>query len=100
MDVPDVRGGVKGRGQGGGGKEISECDVAEITPTRFVMGGKDKRRKEEPLRSWQVAHILDCSPDDVIALARKGRLKATKSGRFWRFRFIDVMEYKSKLKTS
>jgi excisionase family DNA binding protein len=46
------------------------------------------------LRSKDVAHILDCSPDDVIELARSGKLKGTKSGRFWRFREPDVMAYK------
>ena len=34
------------------------------------------------------------SPDDVIELARKGKLKATKTGRFWRFRLEDVTAYK------
>ena len=46
------------------------------------------------LRSKDVAHILDVSPDDVILLASKGRLKATKEGRFWRFRPAHVMAYK------
>ncbi|MEW6443152.1 MAG: helix-turn-helix domain-containing protein [bacterium] len=45
------------------------------------------------LRSKQVAHILDCSPDDVIDLARKGKLRAVKVGRFWRFNRNDVMTY-------
>jgi excisionase family DNA binding protein len=48
------------------------------------------------LRAKDVAHILDCSPDDVVELARKGRLKATKAGRFWRFRNRDVLAYKRK----
>ena len=48
----------------------------------------------KPLRSKDVAHILDCSPDDVVLLARSGRLPATKKGRFWRFGTIDVVEYK------
>ena len=46
------------------------------------------------LRSKDVAHILDVSPDDVIELAKKGKLKATKEGRFWRFRPAHVMAYK------
>jgi len=46
------------------------------------------------LRSKDVAHILDLSPDDVIHLARRGKLKASKKGRFWRFRQVDVMAYK------
>ncbi len=44
-------------------------------------------------RSKDVAHILDCSPDDVIVLAKKGKLRAIKQGRFWRFRQEDVMTY-------
>jgi len=49
---------------------------------------KDLGRYE--LRSRDVAHIADCSPDDVIEFARKGRLKAQKFGRFWRFSLPDV----------
>ena len=43
-----------------------------------------------------VAYILDMSPDDVICLARTGKLRATKTGRFWRFRHRDVSAYKRK----
>jgi excisionase family DNA binding protein len=46
------------------------------------------------LRSKDVAHILDLSPDDVIDLARSGKLKASKKGRFWRFHQADVIAYK------
>jgi len=46
------------------------------------------------LRSKDVAHILDCSPDDVIELARRGKLKASKEGRFWRYSPRDVEAYK------
>jgi len=46
------------------------------------------------LRSKDVAHILDLSPDDAINPARRGKLKATKKGRFWRFREAGVIAYK------
>ena len=45
------------------------------------------------MRSKDVAHILDTSPDDVIELARKGKIKAYKVGRFWRFKIADVKQY-------
>ena len=48
------------------------------------------------LRSRDAAHILNCSPDDVIQLARRGKLKGTKAGRYWSFRPQDVMGYKKK----
>ena len=48
------------------------------------------------LRTKDVAYILDCSPDDVIELARSKKLKGTKVGRFWRFRQRAVMAYKRK----
>ena len=48
------------------------------------------------LRSKDVAHVLDCSPDDVIELARKGHLPAYKVGRFWRFKEKEVLKYKKK----
>jgi len=50
--------------------------------------------KVKVLKSREVAHILDCSPDDVIVLAQKGKLKATKQGRFWKYAKNDVMAYK------
>jgi len=50
------------------------------------------------LRSKDVAHILDCSPDDVIELARKGKVKASKNGRFWLFLEKDVKMYQKELK--
>ena len=49
---------------------------------------------EKLLRSKDVAWILDCSPDDVIVLANKGKLPATKQGRSWRFEETDVLTYK------
>ena len=53
--------------------------------------------KEKLLRSKDVAWILDWSPDDVNVLARKGKLKALKQGRFWRFREADVTAYKKRM---
>ena len=50
--------------------------------------------KAETLRSKDVAHILDCSPDEVAELAKAGKLKAEKRGRYWQFRRVDVMAYK------
>jgi excisionase family DNA binding protein len=50
------------------------------------------------LRSKDVAHILDCSPDDVIELARRGKIRAEKQGRFWRFRERDITAYVKKQK--
>ena len=47
------------------------------------------------LKSNDVAHMLDCSPDKVDGLARKGKLKALKQGRFWRFRLSDVETFRS-----
>jgi len=49
------------------------------------------------LRSKDVAHILNCSPDDVITIARGGKLRAVKDGRFWKFRYADVMAYKKEI---
>jgi len=46
------------------------------------------------LGSKDVAWILDCSPDEVIVLAQKGILPATKPSRRWRFKEKDVLTYK------
>ena len=52
---------------------------------------------EKLLRTKDVAWILDWSPDDVNVLARKGKVKAFKQGRFWRFREADVVAYKKRM---
>ncbi len=54
----------------------------------------------ELLRSKDVAHILDCSPDDVMELAKRGKLKATKDGRYWKFSHQDVLAYKKEQEKS
>ena len=53
--------------------------------------------KQPLLRSQDVAHILDCSPDDVIELARTKELKGIKKRRSWRFHRRDVQAYKRRL---
>jgi excisionase family DNA binding protein len=52
--------------------------------------------EEKLLKSKDVAHILDCSPDDVHLLVHRGDLKGIKVGRLWRYRLEDVMEHKRK----
>ena len=52
--------------------------------------------KDPILISKDVAHLLDIPPDDVIDLARKGKPKTTKDGRFWMFRLSDVKAYQEK----
>ena len=49
------------------------------------------------LRARDVAHILDCCPDDLYPLIHIGELKAYKVGRLWKFRLEDVMDYKERL---
>jgi len=52
---------------------------------------------EKLLRARDVAHILDCSPDDVYPLINAGELKASKVGRLWKFRLEDVMSCKERM---
>ena len=52
---------------------------------------------EKLLKTKDVAWILDWSPDDVNVLARKGKLKAFKQGRNWRFLEADVVVYKRRM---
>jgi excisionase family DNA binding protein len=49
--------------------------------------------KSEVLFYRDVAYLLDCSPDEVLNLARTGRLPGVKQGKFWRFNRADVMVY-------
>jgi len=55
-------------------------------------------KSETLMRSKDVAHLLDCGPDDVVELARRGKLQGTKTGRFWKFSLEDVMTYKKQQK--
>jgi hypothetical protein len=54
-------------------------------------------KKETMLRSKDVAHILDLPPDDVIYLARKGKLRGVKEGKYWKFRLRDVKYYQKRV---
>ena len=45
------------------------------------------------LRSKDVAHLLDVSPDEVVQLAQSRKIKATKVGRLWRYRLADIKAY-------
>lgn len=42
------------------------------------------------LKSSDLSALLDLSPDDVNALARKGVIKGYKIGKQWRFRAKEV----------
>jgi excisionase family DNA binding protein len=46
------------------------------------------------LRTKDVAHILDLSPDEVVELIHKKRLRAIKVGQIWRYSLEDVEAYK------
>jgi len=73
-----------------------ELNAIQLCSVKKWEGIVKMARNEKLLRSKDVAHILDCSPDDVIALARNERLPAIKVGRFWKFRYADVAAYKRK----
>jgi hypothetical protein len=79
---------------------ISERLAPEKEIVRSKRAAQEDRRmaeEENLLKSKDVAHILDCSPDDVHLLVHRGDLKGTKVGRFWRYCLEDVMEYKRKM---
>jgi len=65
-----------------------------------MKGGKlmPTAKSESLLRSKDVAHLLDLPPDDVIYLARKGKLRGVKEGKYWKFRLRDVKYYQKKIK--
>ena len=43
--------------------------------------------------------VVTVQRDDVIELARRGKLRASKQGRFWRFKHNDVLVYKKKFES-
>ena len=53
--------------------------------------------EERLLRPRDVAHILDCCPDDLYPLIYAGEIKAQKVGRLWKFRMEDVMDYNNRV---
>ena len=55
------------------------------------------KKEGNTLKSKDVAHILDCSPDDVLYLARTEKLRAVKKGKYWMFTFRDVQTYRKKM---
>ena len=67
-----------------------------ITPKTFIREGKMAAKKDNLLRSKDVAHILNLPPDDVIYLARKGKLRGIKEGKYWKFRLRDVKFYQQR----
>ena len=48
------------------------------------------------LKTYDIAVMLDMSPDDVNALARKGVIKGSKMGNRWCFRNKDVNKFLDK----
>ncbi len=45
-----------------------------------------------------VAHLLNCSPSDVIRLVREGKLAPVKKGPYLVFRIPEVRAFKEKLR--
>ncbi len=45
------------------------------------------------LKTYDVAVLLDLSPDDVNAMARNGLIDGHKIGKRWRFRNRDVKKF-------
>ena len=64
-----------------------------LTPISPTGEEHPMAESEYVLRSKDVAKILDCSPDDVIELVHKKKLRATKAGRIWRYSHEDVNAY-------
>ena len=56
---------------------------------------EETAQKQTLLRAAEVACLLELCPEEVIRLADRGELRATKEGGFWRFRLKDVALYKS-----
>jgi len=52
-----------------------------------------ENKDQKLLTSRDVATILDCTPDEVIALARTGKIRATKQGKYWKFLRGNVTNY-------
>ena len=57
----------------------------------------DREEREYVFGPEEVGRILDCSPRDVVRLARKGKLRARRMGTRWRFRRDDVLVYLTRL---
>jgi excisionase family DNA binding protein len=67
--------------------------LSEPSEQSFHQDRTASRSAEYAFGLEEVAHILDCNPRDVRDLARRGKLRAKRLGRHWRFRYRDVMAY-------
>jgi hypothetical protein len=72
---------------------IPYTNIAGLTVSPHAKGGHTVPTSKVLLRSRDVAWILDCSPDEVVELVKRRKLKATKKGRFWMYRPEDVEAY-------
>ena len=53
-------------------------------------------KEKKQLNSREASIVLDMCPEDVVTLARKGRLDGWKHGKCWKFRRKDLLEYKER----
>ena len=56
-----------------------------------------RKQAEDLLRGRDVAHLLDCSPDDAIVMAQTGKLLAEKRGRRWLYNRKSVMVLRNRM---
>lgn len=66
---------------------------AESGARLLYNSSEDLKLREYVLTPEEVAGILDHSPDEVVELARTGRIRAKRMGTRWRFRNLDVVAY-------
>ncbi len=52
-------------------------------------------RKKNLLDPEEAASVLGCSPGQVVELARKGELRASKHGRVWKYFEDDLTAYQA-----
>lgn len=69
----------------------------ETESERKNNGRNSQPAADKAFRTKDVAHILDCSPDDVIEFCKRGELQAFKQGRFWRITPSAVKKYQRKI---
>lgn len=59
------------------------------------LSKNESKLERKPLTAVEASYIVDCSPDDLHAAAKRGLIKANHVGRRVFFSIKDVKQYKA-----
>jgi excisionase family DNA binding protein len=72
---------------------MKSSDISSSDEEGLSLVNVEMNKDQEFLTSQDVATILGCAPDEVITLARTGKIRASKQGKHWKFLRGNVADY-------